>query len=320
MIRSFVFVFTFLCGASLFAQDVTLGVTSPIHQKYQGKIVFTSNDNDITKQKENEAGFKTEFNLGDPIYFRVYLKDALLNTMRPLANVSSSTILTRDSRWILKVYLDGKYLDSLYTAKLPADEFSDNAKTTWTTFRGALKSADNSVYLGTIVFKELLTKYDRLLTSGKHKLKIEVYPSFDPVESAYKQVTGPLMASGEITLTVSGSAIDKNDPSVCMPLAKMSDAELEKHIIASYAKAYNNTALSMKITSAQWEIVNNRYTGLPTKRTLDINVGYKANGKCYKRAYLAIQQYDGRTYLKDIVFESNMQNPEKEINCKCLEN
>lgn len=304
---------------STYSQDKTLGMTSPIHEKYVGKIVFTGEEKNIEKQKENEAGFKTEFNLGDPIYFRAYLKDAMLNTLRPLAKASSQTVFERDSRFILKVYIDGKYLDSLFSARLSEDEFSNNAKTTWTTFRGALKSIDNSVYIGTYMFKELLTKYERLLTSGKHKLKIEVYPSYEPVGVPDKSIEGPLVASGEITLNVNGSAIDQNDPNVCMPQSKMKDAELEKSIYSGYTNAYKKTALSVKITSPQWEIVQSKYTGLPTQRTIDAVIGYKEGGKCYKRAYLVIQKYNGHEYVKDIIFESNMQNPEREINCKCLE-
>lgn len=304
---------------SVYSQDKTLGMTSPIHEKYVGKIVFTGDEKNIEKQKENEAGFKTEFNLGDPIYFRAYLKDAMLNTLRPLAKASSQTVFDRDSRFILKVYIDGKYLDSLFSARLSEDEFSNNAKTTWTTFRGALKSADNSVYIGTYMFKELLTKYERLLASGKHKLKMEVYPSYEPVGVPDKPVEGPLMASGEITLNITGSAIDKNDPNVCMPMSKMKDAEFEKSIYTGYTNAYKKTALSVKITSPQWDIVQSKYTGIATQRTVDVFIGYKEGSKCYKRAYLVIQKYNGHEYVKDIIFETNMQNPEREINCKCLE-
>lgn len=319
MLKQLLLVITVFLVRTSYSQDQTLGITSPIHEKYMGKIVFSGEEKNIAKGSEIEAGFKSEFNLGEPIYFRVYLKDALLNTLRPITKFSDNYTFIRDSRYALKVYIDGKYLDSLFTAKLPADEFSENGKKTWTTFRGSLKSADGATFIGTYMFKDLLTKYERLLKAGKHKLKIEVYPSYEPFGVDDKPVFGQMMASGEITLNVNGSAIDKNDPNVCMPIAKMKDAELEKRIYSSYLSAYKNTALAVKIVSTQWEIVQSKYTGIPTKRTIDVNIGYKASGKCYKRTYLVIEQYNGHEYVKDIIFESNMQNPEKEISCTCLE-
>ncbi|MBL7934277.1 MAG: hypothetical protein JNM51_00530, partial [Bacteroidia bacterium] len=164
MLKQLFLVITFFSLHTAFSQDNTIGITSPIHQKYIGKIAFSNNDNDLAKGKENEAGFKSEFNLGEPIYFRVYLKDALLNTLRPITKFNDQNTFNRDSRFTLKVYLDGKHLDSLFSASLQSDDFYEDDKKTWTTFRGAFKSVDNSVYIGTYMFKELLTKYERLLT------------------------------------------------------------------------------------------------------------------------------------------------------------
>lgn len=293
-------------------------ISGPAHEKYMGKIVFTGDDVNIARGKENEAGFKNEFNLGDPIYFRVYMQDALLNFLRPYVKGVDDYMFTRDSRFILKVYLDGKYLDSLYKAKLKFDEFAEAEKKTWTTFRGALKSTDNSVYIGTYMYKEFLTKYERLLTPGSHKLTIEVCPEFAPFDPRYKAYLGDVVARGEITLNVKGSAIDPNDPNTCMPLSKMDDKELTKQIRETYTKLYGVKALSARILTPQWTIERSKYTELIKRRSLEVSIGYNQGGKCYRRAYMLYQEYDGRNFMKDLTFETNMQNPPYEINCKCL--
>lgn len=322
MLKQLFLAITILLTQSIFSQDKTLGMTSPTHEKYVGKIVFTGDEKNIEKQKENEAGFKTEFNLGEPIFFRVYLKDALLNTLRPLSKAFSKsankTTFESASKFTLKVFLDGKFLDSLPSANLKSDEFDLESKMTWTTFRGALKSSDGSTYIGTLIYKEILWNYNRLLVTGKHKLKIEVYPSCSSLGNDGKTIEGTMMASGEIVLNVNGNIEDKNDPNICMPKSLMSDTELEKSISSLYLKEKKSPALSVKITSPKWEIIQNKYTGRPTSRKVDVVIAYKEGNICFKQSYFVTQQYDGSGYTKDVALGIYMPYP-KEISCKCLE-
>lgn len=322
MFKQLFFVITIILSQKVFSQDKTLGMTSPIHEKYVGKIVFTGDEKNIEKQQENEAGFKTEFNLGEPIFFRVYLKDALLNTLRPLSKAFSKsankTAFESASKFMLKVYLDGIFLDSLPSANLKADEFDVESKITWTTFRGALKSTDGSAYIGTSVYKEILWNYNRLLVTGKHKLKIEVYPSCSSLGNDGKTVEGAIMASGEIVLNINGNIGDKNDPNICMPKSLMSDKELENSVSNIYLKEKKSPALSVIITSPKWEVTQNKYTGRPTSRKVDVVIGYKEGNLCFKQSYFVTQQYDGNTYIKDVSLGIYMPYP-REISCKCLE-
>ena len=66
-------------SAAAKAAVVTEGISSPLHQKYMGKIVFAGTDTDIKKAQENEAAFISKATLGNPVYFRVYMDNSLTN-------------------------------------------------------------------------------------------------------------------------------------------------------------------------------------------------------------------------------------------------
>lgn len=298
---------------------ITDSITSAIHAKYLNKIVFASDEKSLEKQKEIESNFKTEFNLGDQIYFRVYTDNSLFNYVRPLVSSSWDNALRSNITYAFKVYIDNVLLDNLSNDVLSRQEFDSGQKDKLTTFKGALKSSGNSIYVGMNMFKDVLIKHEGKLSIGKHQLKIEIYP-FYYNSGKEENIKGNVVASGEITLNVKGSAIDPTDPEMCMPNEVMQDKELSKRIASDYFKAYQVKADGVKILSSKWEIERNKYTSVVERRTLDVSIGYKdpKTNKCYKRNYLINQEYVGTKFLDEVNFFTNMQNPEREISCKCL--
>lgn len=298
--------------------EITQGITSPTHQKYMNKIVFTSDEKALPKQKEVEANFKNEFNFGDLIYFKVYMDNSILNYLYPIVKGQTQYTIESNSSIIFKFTLDGIILDSLEQNAISRSQFEKVEKETWTTFIGALKP-ESGVYIGSKAFKEILMKYESKFTVGKHTLKVEVLPIYYGLNR--ENIEGSVVASGEITLNVAGSIVDPNDTKACMPASNMKDIELEKKIAKEFTKLIGGTAEVVKIVSENWTIIKNKYSGFIINRTIDVSIGYKDSQKgiCYKRSFLVSQQHDGAKFVGEISIETDMQNPPKEISCKCLQ-
>lgn len=292
------------------------GITSPSHQKYLNKIVFASSDKSIGKKSEIEADFKSEFTVGEPIYFRVYLSTPFYYSIKPFAKNESSISVLTNCTLGFNFYLDDVLLDNLYDSKLDERAFETTEKQQWTTFKGALKSVNNTSFIGMSQFANVLRIHEDKFKSGKHKFKIEIFP----IIPGHEKIKGDIIASGEITLNVKGNLINPNDPIQCLPTAVMKDDALVKSI----AKAHSTTGFKVnpsdvRIISSTWNIVRNKYSGITEKRTLDIYAGYKdtTNNRCYKMPYTISQEYVGSQFLSDIKFNSDILR-KTEISCSCL--
>jgi hypothetical protein len=298
----------------------TDSITSTIHAKYLNKIVFATDVKSLEKQKEIESDFKTEFNFGEPIYFRAFMDNSMFNYVRPLVSSSWDNELRNNITYAFKVYIDNVMLENLTSDILSRREFENSEKDKLTTFKGALKSSDNSLFIGMNMFRDVLIKHENKLSIGKHKLKIEIYPYYHSPGKG-ENIKGNTVASGEITLNVKTSVIDLTDTRMCMPNAVMQDKELTNRIASDYFKAYQVKADAVKILSSKWEVQRNKYTSVIERRTLDVSIGYKdpKTNLCYKRNYLINQEYVGGKFLDGINFFTDMQNPELEISCKCLQ-
>jgi hypothetical protein len=294
----------------------TDGITSPSHQKYMNKIVFASEDASMAAAKEIESNFKTEFIVGQPIYFRAYFDNSLMNYINKFAENENIFDKYRNATFRINFYIDNKYIDSLSNANLPSEQFTDDQKNTRTSFRGSLKSVDNEMYIGYNAFNEIVTKHEDLLKLGKHQLKLEIVPIYKKWPSILK---GDVIATGEITLNVKGNIVDTNDPLLCMPAADMKDPALEKQIKIDFLRQVKLTAGAVRILSSNWEIERNKYTSVVTKRSIVVSVGYTENKKCYKRSFIASQEYVGNKFLNEISFIYKSQSSANEINCKCIQ-
>lgn len=291
----------------------TEGVSSPMHQKYMGKIVFASTDTDIKKTQENEAAFLTKATLGSPIYFRVYMDNSLFNYVQKMYPKESSLIIGTHAKYKIRWFLDGAEAGfSIIQEK----QFDSEEKEKWTTFKGALKSADGTYFIGTNLFPDFVKEQQAKLSMGDHKFKMEILPYMDYPETK----EGAVVATGEITLTVAKNVIDANDPNVCLPTAKMTD----KTIIPKIITAFKNDKLStgagevkeVRVVSQKWNILTHKVTGRPLRRFVSAAIATSKNGKCAYREYDFFQDFDGVKYQDEIYLEG--YSDEKEVNCKCL--
>lgn len=284
------------------------GVISPVHAKNKGRIVFSSNVDALTTQKENEAGFGSTFTLGKPIYFRAYMANSLSNMAQRLMPDVSRGIIDVHALYRMKFYLDGALV---FTGVLR--DFSEELKQ-YATFKGALQTGDDQEYMGMTDFRLFLAQNEKKLTPGSHKLKIELLPALEYPEER----EGPVAAAGEITLNVGTSTANPNDTKTCLPAAGMKDAALEAKILQAFkAKGWTEKPSAVRITGMKWNIVRNELTSVIIKRSVAAVVASTMkDGNCRYQDFLFSQDYDGAAYQPE-VYMDGVGSPH-DIPCGCL--
>lgn len=280
------------------------GVTSPIHQKYMNKIVFALSDAGMEKGKEDETKFVNKFTLGEPVVFRVYMNNSLANLLKG-----------RQFNDVHSKYVVKYYLDDVMTTELLIDNsyFTKDERCQWTTWRGALKSPDGDNRIGILHFNTFVQENENKLTPGEHKFKMEIYPHIHYPE----EFTAPVVATGEITMVVKNSVVDKNDTKACLPKALMTDKALEAKILAAFkAQGWKEVPKEVRITSSKWTIVRHQYTGVILSRYVEAYVGSTRDGKCIKQSFNFYQDHDGSNYQSEVYLKGI--GDQRDISCGCL--
>jgi hypothetical protein len=291
------------------------GITSPTHQKYVKKIVFTKVDQPMAQI--NEAGFTNEFKLGDLLYYRVFLEKSSVNQLRagPGGDQLNGVVYVRPV-YKMTFYLDGRKLPEkpmIYSMK--PDE---HAK--WTTWRGAFKMDDSlrrpDLFLpGESEFIEFLSDMESTISPGKHSIKVEIRPVISQPDM---KIEGDVMAAGEFTLNVPAGWVNRADTWLCLPKAAMKDAPLERKMMAAFAAARpKESGRTISITLPAWAIVRNNLTGIILHRTTSAAVGSETGGVCRMQIYDFSQEYVGNAFAGDpyLSFAGIVQ---RRMPCGCL--
>jgi len=307
LIKQFSFCVTLLYASTFsFSQDdlPNNGVSGPAHQKYMGKIVFATSGDAIANGEEKESEFVTKATLGGEIYYRAYLDNSLLNYLKSTLHPDVN------GRWKIRFSIDGVEAG---VEIMQADFFSREQKQKYTTFRGALKSLPDGDATGEEEFKDFLRKNEDKFTIGDHVLKIE----YIPFTREPKETEGPVVASGEITLSVKKSLVDPNDVTTCLPKALMTDKVLETSILNAFnAKGWTEKAVKVRIISSQWNIVKNKTTGAIISRYVDAVIGSTEDNNCAYQDFSFYQDYDGKGYQKEVYLSG--VGDKVDISCGCL--
>jgi hypothetical protein len=290
------------------------GVTSPMHQKYMGKIVFASSDAPIALQNESEAGFKSDFVLGQPLFWRVYMGNSLLNHAQKMLPREPYSILQTHARYRMNIYLNGQLA---YTHHYSAKDFEDEQKEKMTTFKDAFLSPGQN-FPSVAAFRAFLAKNDAQLGNGSHKVRVDLLPYLDYPSEA----VGSVVASGEFELKVNSSSVAANDAEMCLPKAAMTDAPLESAILAAFKvkasqEQWKEQARLTRITSSRWTVVKHRRTGNTIKRSLEAVVASSLpGGKCIYQTFGFSQDAMGSSFQGDVYMDG--VGPQEDISCKCL--
>lgn len=192
------------------------GMTSDIHKENIGKIVFASAE--IEKGKEDADGFKKSFQLGAPIYARVYLARSLYN--EAIATTGDGFDATG---FELRASIDGDEVNK-HTGKMESE---------WTTYkfvivRGAddTKPWDESAWFA----EKVLPK---LTDPGAHQVKLELWPKkSDKVYGTKPVATGSfkLVAGDDVAKAV--KKVQKLDQNAGEARGAAAKADHDQHIAA----------------------------------------------------------------------------------------
>ncbi len=288
------------------------GITSVLHTKNVGKIVFSNME--ISKTSPVESSLKTDFDINKSIHFRVYLKESIFNT---LVSEYNPDFLARDSKFRVKFYIDGNlaYNKSLSLNGTEKTYMNEDSKKVSTTFAGILDFKDDAI--GSFEFIEMAKRNEGALTVGNHKLKIEIYAGHMSTQNEI----GEMLANGEINLNVVKGYVDPKNYVICMPTSKKKDPALEAKFMTEVKKYMVNnnlkgTAKSLVLRSTDWEIEKNEYTGRIISRTMYAAVGISDETKCTFKVFSFTQFWDGNTYQSTISVETTSGGGD--IFCDCM--
>jgi len=282
------------------------GITSPIHEKYKGKFVFSSLYDNLTLKEENESAFSNHFTLGEPIYFRYYLANQLSQSAKKLTDSKKINYLFK-----VKLYLDNNEIISSFTT---TEDLAENEKD-WTSCAGALQLPGKGKYMFDHFFREFIKKQKTSLIVGDHAFKIELVACIDKPETK----EGEVMAKGEFTLTVKTNSVEMFFSASCFPKAEMVDAKLEAKMMDAFKeRGYPETPKFVRIVSKDWETVRHEYSGIILKRRIVGIVACVKDNKYFYDMYFFSQEYVGSSF-EEKVFLDGHNHGRTELDSECMQ-
>lgn len=285
--------------------------TLSMHDKYVGKIVFS--DQRLKLDNTSEDLFKTSFNLGDPIYARVFTSNAVENYM--LYDSRYGQTLDGEMKNMRASYTIYYYIDDVEIMRWEQNNREPGLSGVNTWQRTVLLPGSKERY-------DLDSDKQRValnnLSVGLHKVKVVVWAGEDVELASIKPI-----AEGEFDLNVTAGAVVKigkkwsdikmgdlgKDPKVNNKLTELYSEYLK-------GKYPEYTIKELKVLSDGYGITNDDY-GLPKYRTVSISAYMIDNksGKCYNFYTFYTQQYaGGGTYSNQFI---DTGSPDKfELDCE----
>ena len=268
--------------------------------KHKGEVVFFNKKIDYhSASSDNENSYISEYNLGEPLYFRGYF-----------------------SQPIKEACADCSYLDIRFSANgvtYTSEQFrGENMKV------ASYSSAANAIYyigsdavgvplvsdrgwyfeqydLVEDAFRMFLNKIGKSLKQGATvSVKIEVLTARETKIAS----NGTLLASGTINVKVSDKAKDLTN-FLTRAATATSDAEMEKVIGDRFKSSLDNEP-ELKVDKVYKTILvttpkinRNSLTGFPESKSIDASVIFKkADGSMWVNKTTYVFEYDGANYAK----------------------
>jgi hypothetical protein len=293
------------------------GITGPLHEKYLKQVVFVKVDRVYDEVKETD--FATEFTLGDPLYFRVYMEKTGPRALEPLVTGMTLDKLASSMFYGMRFTIAGKP-----TMDIKFHQFSFTSQNLeWTTWRGLFTKGESARVPGNAgqeVFAEFLARavHKGYLAPGKSKIKVEVYPFLPKKDEA--PIVGAVVASGEFTLNYPAGVINAANPKFCMPYKQaQKDVALEGQILKYAQTAWTATdykPASVVLTSHSWVVNRHPISGVITTRMIEAAVVSKGAEFCKYQGYQFSQVFEGNSYAPGTF--TNAEPSSHFMPCACI--
>lgn len=301
------------------------GITSPIHQEYIGKVVFSNQTIDL--QNEDKTKFKNSFQTGELIKFRAYFKESSYNSM--VEHYTNNGVY-RDSAFALgnggfrpRIYLRYYLNDEFITERYYGGEFNfmNNPPTSFISERGFEFLCQYTTYRGTLYDTEFaheeIEDFTKLLTKmkpGQNKVRLDVFSTNNSIVEEKRKQNNALheviLASGEFDFDYNPNKDISENEAVCIPKNKLT-SETQQDLVKAWLKdhsiQYQQLALTKYYNSSNSD---GKY------QRIHVVYGSKKDG-CKMTFIVLERQYNYVTgkYSNEL---QSVQHEESDIPCACL--
>jgi phosphoenolpyruvate synthase/pyruvate phosphate dikinase len=285
------------------------GITSDIHEKYIGKIMFAKDI--IPATGANESDFVSEFGISDFIYGRLYMPHSVENypIYENKSLVAGDTINPDHNNY-------GKFYYKLYV---------DGVLDEWPVELVKLKDKKTTTYQVWIHPKpehyKVSSSWERIiksLTPGEHNFRVEMFGGSNNYQGGAEAIV-----AGEFKIIKgSGENFDYGKTFDGVE-AKMTDPDLEKEMLVAardYAKVnnYKEDFQAVKIANRDWTIIYHELTGAVVRRIIDVHcLALWPDGHCSTQKFVFGQEYMGKDFSNTVRFHGVTYGSYPEnLNCK----
>jgi hypothetical protein len=300
------------------------GAFSALHQTHMNKVVFTRTD--LDRNYITEAALVDTFTLGDPIFFRVYMREPVIEQLKLKLPGKSNYWVSMATRYRARFTVGSDVVETTFRIWGKAGDHE-----TWTTWRGELLSRAEKFQPGTEVFREFLSRATRrgLMGTGTHKIKLEIIPyainidgdvNYNGSSNEAPVAVGDVVASGEFTLVVNPGSYSKADPKICAPVAGGSTPALEQQILGRAKAMWTRPEappVRVALTYGGWSFNRHPISGAVLDRNIDTLIMSRGKDYCDFQSYKYIQPNVGGFSVANSSFESEPHN--WFMPCSCLD-
>lgn len=300
------------------------GVSGAMHQAHLGQIVFTRAE--LDRDQMSEAALVSSFTLGDPIFFRVYMREPVIVQFQPKLPGKSNYWISRSIRYKARFTVGGNVVDTHFRIWGKASDHE-----TWATWRGELLSRAEKFQPGTEVFREFLSRATKrgLMGPGTHRIKLEFIPYAINIDGNVNVngssneppvAVGDVIAAGEFTLTVNAGSYAKSDPKICGLPPAQSNPALEQQILSRARALWTRPEappVRAVLTHTGWTFNRHPISGAVIDRNIDAMILSRGKDYCDFQGYNYIQPNDGGYSAANSSFVSEPHN--WYLPCSCLD-
>lgn len=305
------------------ANPATGGFTG-MHQAHMGEIVFTRAE--LDRDQMTEAALVDSFNLGDPIFFRVYMREPTVAHLQPKLPGKNAYWIATATRYKARFTVGGNVVDTNFRIWGKAGDHE-----TWTTWRGELLSRAEKFQPGTEIFREFLSRATQrgLMGVGTHKIKLEFIPyainvagdvNYNGSSNEPPVAVGNVIATGEFSLTVKAGSYSKTDPKICAPTRADPNPALEQQILSRAKSTWTRPEappVRVALTYGGWNFNRHPISGAVLDRSMDTQIMSRGKDYCDFQSYRFIQPNVGGFSVANSSFESEPHN--WYMPCSCLD-
>lgn len=300
------------------------GAFSALHQAHMNQVVFTRTE--LDRDQMSEAALVDTFALGDPIFFRVYMREPVIEQLKLQLPGKSNYWVSRATRYRARFTVGSDVVETTFRIWGKAGDHE-----TWTTWRGELLSRAEKFQPGTEVFREFLSRATRrgLMGTGTHKIKLEIIPYAINIDGSVNingssneppVAVGNVVASGAFTLVVKPGSYSKSDPKICGLEAAQSNPALEQQILSRARALWTRPEappVKVVLTHSAWTFNRHPISGVILDRNIDAQIMSRGKDYCDFQGYNYIQPNAGGYSPGNASFVSEPHN--WYLPCSCLD-